>query len=373
MRRTILSILFATLALTACGSSDSPATEPTPDPGTTTGREPVTDFVRGADISWYTEMHDTGKKFYNAKGEERSCPQLMKEIGMNAVRLRVWVNPRNRDCNYCDQQDVVNKAAAAWQSGLNVMIDFHLSDWWADPGRQDMPAAWASMSHEQLKAAVAQHVGEVLRAIKQQGVEVAWVQIGNETRNGMMHPDGQLWNDQGRLDGGFKRFAELYMAGYDAAKAVYPEAKVMPHLNHAYEDNAWWVKELKENGGKLDMIALSHYPQADDATKSWSTMNQLAEANIRSLAKTFGVPVVVAEFGVSQTVIAQSAPIAADFMKRMRQLGTSVCAGVYYWEPEVYGGWKPASYTGYGWGAYTSGAFTAAGQPSGILDSWQNK
>lgn len=332
--------------------------------------EATTAFVRGADISWYSEMAADGMKFYNSSAEERTCPALMKEIGMNAVRLRVWVKPSAKGCNYSDQADVVKKAAEAYAAGLNVMIDFHLSDWWADPSRQDMPSEWSTLTHDELVSAVSSHVSSVLSAIKHQGVSVAWVQIGNETRNGMMHPDGQWWDSNGDTSDGRTNFAELYNAGYDATKAIYPDALVMPHLNHAYEDNAWWFNQFKAAGGKMDMIALSHYPQSDDSSYSWSSLNSTAISRITSLASTFGVPVLVAEFGVKQSDITTGAKVAADFMSKAKALGTSVCAGVFYWEPEVYNYWKPASYTTYGWGAYDMGAFTTDGQPSAILDSW---
>lgn len=371
-----LFLLAAAFGLAACGGSDdpepTPAPEPTPTPDTTqsTEHEATTGFIRGADISWYSEMADGGKKFYNADGKERTCPVLMKEIGMNMVRLRVWVKPSNRGCSYSDMTDVTKKARDAYSSGLNIMIDFHLSDWWADPSRQDMPGEWADLSHEELKAAVATHVSNVLESIRQQSVDVAWVQIGNETRNGMMHPDGQWWDDNGDLDGGRTRFAELYNAGYDAAKAIFPNAKVMPHLNHAYEDNDWWFKQFKAAGGKMDMIALSHYPQSDNDNMTWAALNSAAITRIKSLAQTYGVPVLVAEFGVRQSNVTTGAQIASDFMSKAKALGTSACAGVIYWEPEVYGAWKPVSYTDYGWNAYDMGAFTSSGQPSAILDAW---
>lgn len=373
-----LFLFTAALGFAACGGSDDPeptpdpdpTPTPTPDPTPSTEHEATTAFMRGADISWYTEMRDIQKKFYNANGTERTCPVLMKEIGMNMVRLRVWVKPSNRGCAYCDTQDVMQKAVDAYKAGLNIMIDFHLSDWWADPSRQDMPGEWAGLSHEELKTAVATHVREVLDNIKHQNVEVAWVQIGNETRNGMMHDDGLWWNDEGDIDGGRKRFAELYNAGYDAVKTIYPNAKVMPHLNHAYEDNDWWFKQFKEAGGKMDMIALSHYPQSDSDNTTWSALNSTAIARIKNLAQTYGVPVLVAEFGVKQSNITTGAQIASDFMAKAKALGTSICAGVIYWEPEVYGSWKPESYTKYGWSAYDMGAFTSSGQPSAILNAW---
>ena len=292
--------LFAVCSLTACGGDEAPVPPPvTPpedpnppsEPGGSTTPDDVTAFVRGADISWYTEMAADGKRFYNAAGEERECPVLMREIGMNAVRLRVWVNPEKKLCHFSDIADVTAKALAAKQAGLNVMIDFHFSDWWADPSRQDMPAEWVGLSLEELKDVVAAHVRSTLTSIAAKGVSVAWIQIGNETRNGMMHPTGQLWNNQGDLPNGWNNFVGLYMAGYNAAKAVCPEAYVMPHLNHASEDNDWWFKHFKQAGGKMDMIALSHYPQADDAGQTWSALNSQAVTQIKRLAVAYAVPV----------------------------------------------------------------------------------
>lgn len=383
MKKTFLylSLFVAACGFAACGGGDdpeeiidpTPTPTPDPDPSDTTDpeRESTTAFVRGADISWYTEMAAAGRKFYNASGEERTCPALMKEIGMNAVRLRVWVNPQNKGCGYCDAADVAQKAAAAYKAGLNVMIDFHLSDWWADPSRQDMPADWANLSHEELKTKVAAHVTAVLEAVKTAGAEVTWVQVGNETRNGMMHPDGQWWDDNGDLTDGRKKFAELYNAGYDAAKAVFPDAKVMPHLNHAYEDNDWWFRQFKAAGGKMDMIALSHYPQEDDSSQTWNILNTSAITHIRLLAQEYGVPVLVTEFGVKQSNVTLGTQIASQFVNAMKQLGTGICAGVFYWEPEVDGTWKPATYTTWGWNAYDMGAFTTDGKPTAILDSWK--
>src|SRR5262245_28461707 len=98
-------------------------------------------FAKGADISWITQMEAAGIKFYNASGTAMDCMQLMKSLGMNSIRLRVWVNPTN---GWCNNADVVAKAKRAQQLGLRLMIDFHYSDYWADPGKQNKPAAWAS-------------------------------------------------------------------------------------------------------------------------------------------------------------------------------------------------------------------------------------
>ena len=102
------------------------------------------DFVRGADVSWCTEMEAAGKRFYDAQGSETELMALMHQIGMTAVRLRVWVNPEQAYGAWSDKADVLAKARRAHAAGLEVMIDFHYSDFFADPGRQTKPAAWSA-------------------------------------------------------------------------------------------------------------------------------------------------------------------------------------------------------------------------------------
>ena len=116
-RLILLSVLLA-----ACGKTPVPAPEPDPDPEPT---PTPTALVKGADISWVTEMESKGYKFYNAAGQERECTALMKELGMNAIRLRVWVNPQG---GWNGKADVVAKARRAKALGLKLLIDFHYSD-----------------------------------------------------------------------------------------------------------------------------------------------------------------------------------------------------------------------------------------------------
>lgn len=383
---TTLFCLLTVLNLAACGGDDdTPAVSGGDDKGQTGGNTSGDDegskgddgkgdtaddaFTLGADISWYSEMAADGRKFYNKSGEERTCPALMKELGLGAVRLRVWVNPENKYCNYCDKADVVAKAVAAKAAGLDVMIDFHYSDWWADPGKQDTPAAWASLDESGLRSAVAEHTTDVLSALKEAGVTPKWVQVGNETRNGMLWSAGRLWTDSGDIQGAWPRYAALCNAGYDAVKAVCPDAAVLIHLNHAYEDNRWWFDKFKAAGGKFDMIALSHYPQADDEKQTWLALNQAAATHIAELGARYGVKVMVAEVGVYQTDVALGVRVLNDFMTRVK--ATDACAGVFYWEPEVDGTWRSASYEKLGWSdAYTQGAFGTDGKPTAIFDAF---
>ena len=153
-------------------------------------------FVRGADISWCTEMETSGRTFQNAQGQEMELCALLKEIGMNAVRLRVWVNPQGYGYGtWCDKADVLKKAERAHQQGLDVMIDFHYSDFFADPKRQEMPKDWSGYTLDQVKTAIADHTKDILNALKAKGIEPKWVQVGNETNNGMIFDKGKIdWN-----------------------------------------------------------------------------------------------------------------------------------------------------------------------------------
>lgn len=383
MRKLFITVfcLFSAFNLSACGGDDEPTTPPGDESGEDKGDKSDNDnpgsesddktFVYGADISWYSEMAADGKKFYNANGQERTCPALMKELGVDAVRLRVWVNPENKYCSYSDKADVVAKAKECAAQGLDIMIDFHYSDWWADPQRQEKPQAWASLSFDDLKTAVSNHTADVLTALKDEGITPKWVQVGNETRNGMLWSLGRLWTDNGDIENGWNNYATLSNAGYDAVKQVYPNATVIVHLNHAYEDNVWWFTKFKNAGGKFDMIGLSHYPQADDSSQSWSALNQQASTNVSKLINTFNTKVMITEVGAYQSDVTTGAKVISDVMRRMKAI--SGVAGVFYWEPEVDGEWKSASYDQLGWGAYTQGAFTTAGKPSAIFDEFLKK
>ena len=370
-----IAAVCASLAVIACG--DKPGTDPDPEPEPEP-EPPVPvecpDFARGADISWVSEMEHDGRTFKKKDGTQANIFEVLKDCGMNAIRLRVWADPYG---GWSGTEDVVALGKRATAAGLALMVDFHYSDFFADPSRQQVPAAWAADKNdlEKMCAHVADHTTAVLQALKEAGVAVHWVQVGNETRNGMLWPAGQLWDNSGNIPDGRKHFAQLYNAGYQAVKALYPNALVMPHLNNAYDDNDWWFKEMKAAGLKMDAIALSHYPQAESKFTA-SQYNQKAVEQINRLYATYGVPVMVSEVGVKPSK-SDAASVMAGFMSAVKAL--EGCAGVFYWEPEVYGGWVPSvykdanaiyKYTGKRetWRSYDQAAFTASGQPSAILD-----
>ena len=114
-----------------------------------------------------------GKKFYDSDGKETDINALMRACGMNAIRLRVWVEPTLG--GWCGTDDVVAKAVAARGAGMDVLIDFHYSDFFADPSRQSIPAAWTGKNLTELASLVREHTTEVLTALKTAGVEPRWV------------------------------------------------------------------------------------------------------------------------------------------------------------------------------------------------------
>ena len=231
-----------------------------------------------------------------------------------------------------------------------------------------------------LTSMVTEHTTEVLQALKSAGVDVKWVQVGNETRNGMLWDAGRLWTDKGDIADGWKHYAQLSNAGYEAVKKVYSSAKVIVHLNNAFEDNAWWFKKFKDAGGKFDLIGLSHYPMADNydgSTKlSADECNTRSINQIKALATANSCDVMVTEVGVKQSDVAKGKACLDAFMTTAR--GIDRCVGVFYWEPEADGSWKPAIYNkipsawgGGSWNAYDSGAFTTDGKPTAILDPFK--
>ena len=372
MSKTLSIFLSVAALISACQQQPTdPGTDPEPDPPVSV----VTpDFARGADVSWLSEMENDNKTFKKADGTPADLFEVLKDCGINAIRLRVWVDPPG---GWSGKEEMVKLAVRAAKAGLALMVDFHYSDFFADPSRQTIPSAWAADKDnlEKMCSHVSAHTTQVLQALKDAGIKPAWIQIGNETRNGMLWPAGQLWTASGDLPDGRKHFAQLYNAGYDAAKAVFKDAVVMPHLNNAYEDNAWWFRQIKAEGGKFDAIALSHYPQAESAFSA-TQYNQKALANIKSLISEFKISVYVSEVGVKPAK-ADAASVLKAFMDDAKNMDG--CKGVFYWEPEVYGGWKPAVYSNAAeierltgkretWGAYDQGAFTSDGRPHEIMN-----
>jgi arabinogalactan endo-1,4-beta-galactosidase len=287
--------------------------------------------VKGADISWTSEIEANGYSYYNRSGVKKDILAIMKEQGMTAVRLRVWVNPSQGWYN--GTQEVVAKAQRAKAAGLSVMIDFHYSDSWADPGKQTKPAAWSGYTFQQLMDAVWNSTRYTLQALKDVGVTPAWVQVGNETNNGM------LWND-GKANPNMKNYAWLTNTGYNAVKSIFPNAQVIVHLANCW-DNAnfrWIFDGLKANGAQWDIIGASNYPTTKSGT-SWQNVNSMCLSNLNDMVSRYGKGVMITEIGVPWDN-ASAYTIVKDMITKVGQVSGGKGLGIFYWEPEAFPGWS---------------------------------
>ena len=329
-------------ALVACKKNSSTSDGSNPNPPAT----PL--FAKGADVSWLTEMEAAGRKFYNSNGIEQDCMLILKNLGMNTIRLRAWVNPAS---GWNNTADMVSKALRAKNFGLRVMIDFHYSDTWADPGHQTKPAAWTSQDFATLKMSLSNHTTDVLNELKNNGITPEWVQVGNETNDGMLWPDGKASTSMAN-------FAQLVNAGYDAVKSVFTSAKVIVHLSNGYDNNLfrWLFDGLKNNGAKWDVVGMSLYPTAGN----WSTLNSQCLSNMNDMVTRYNKEVIVVEVGMSWDQPGEDNAFLSDLIAKTKLVTGNKGLGVLYWEPESYNNWQ----------GYTLGAFDNSGKPTVALNAF---
>jgi len=307
-------------------------------------------FAKGADISWVTEMEAKGIKFYDKSGTQKDLFVLLKSLGFNAIRLRAWVNPTN---GYCNTADVVAKALRAKAQGFNIMIDFHYSDWWADPGKQTKPAAWAALDLTTLTSTLHDYTKSVMNTLKDNGITPLWVQVGNETN------DGMLWED-GRASKNMANFAALIKSGYAAVKEVSPTSQVIVHISNGYDNGLfrWMFDGLKANGAKWDIIGMSLYP----SKTNWASLDSQCLTNMNDMVARYATPVMVVEVGMEAGAPSEAKAFLSDIISKVKSVNGGNGKGVFYWEPEAYNSWQ-----GYGLGAFDTG-----GKPTVALDAFAN-
>jgi arabinogalactan endo-1,4-beta-galactosidase len=290
-------------------------------------------FANGADIGWLSQMEAQGYVFKDNSGVQRNCLDILKSKGINALRFRVWVNPSSK---YCSKQDVAYMAHRADSAGFKVMLDFHCSDTWADPSNQKKPAAWVGDSLSQLLNHLYNHVYSVCDTLKSIGVVPAWVQIGNETNDGMMWEDGRASTHIGN-------FAAMIKTGYNAVKAVDSSIQVIAHLSDGH--NVAMFRRifdgLRNNGATWDIIGMSVYPYW--ANLPWATDDSLALITMNDMISRYRTKVMVVETGYLYNDPINANHFLLDLIAKTKSAGG---LGVFYWEPESY------SWMGYNLGAW---------------------
>lgn len=301
-------------------------------------------LVKGADIGWLSQLENKGVAWQDTNGTQKDALQILKDNGVTAVRLRVFVNPpsdflyEGGMLGYGDKKGVIWMSQRAKNLGLDVMINFHYSDHWADPGKQHKPSAWEGHSFNQLKTDVYDHTRDIMQGLADEGIYPKWVQIGNEIRNGMLWPEGRTPN--------YGNIAQLINQGYSAVKAVSPSSKVIVHIDKG-TDNALYrnfFDNLKSNGTNFDVIGLSYYPYWDhvDYTENIDALGY----NLNDMASRYGKEVMITEVGGEESKPANTYNMLVAVQNKLQAVPNGRGLGLFYWEPE-----SSRSVTGYNLGA----------------------
>lgn len=311
-------------------------------------------FWLGADISGISEWEKKGYRTYTVDSIETETTALMSQYGIDAARYRVWVDPADSLSN---KEDVLQLARRAKANDMDIMIDFHYSDWWADPGKQTTPKAWEHYDLAGLEHAVANHTAETLQLLKDNDIDVRWVQIGNETPNGMLWPMAKL--DHGTGDN-MAAYAALNKAGYDAAKKVYPRAQMIVHLDNGYDRQQYisMFDSLRHYNSPFDAIGMSVYPYWSKIDQTDSTAVDMIIDNINYLAQRYECPVLITEVGVHIDEPEQGRDFLLRLMDAAMTRTGGNCPAIFYWAPETCHG-------GYALGAFRDD------KPTAIMDAFR--
>ncbi|RBM17054.1 arabinogalactan endo-1,4-beta-galactosidase [Streptomyces sp. PT12] len=308
--------------------------------------------VQGVDLSSVPKAEDLGAVFRHADGTPGDPVAILAAGGANHVRLKVWVSSPD---GYHGLPQILAMGQRAHAHGMRLLIDFHYSDSWADPGQQNKPAAWTGLSFADLEQAVYDHTHEILSGLARQGTPAAMAQIGNEINGGLLWPDGSTAD--------FDALARLLTAGSRAATDATPGIEVALHLAEGGDNPAtvWWFDNAVQRGVPFDVIALSFYGywhgtlddlriNAIDCAARYERDIVVAEtAYPFVLADSDGHPNIIADPSQLVPDFGASLEGQADWVRAVSQVLSEVPEGrgrgLYYWEPAWIAtpgnGWDP--------------------------------
>jgi len=312
--------------------------------------------VRGADVSSLKKSEDLGGVYRTEYGKERDALRILASHGMNWARLRVWVDPAD---GYHDKEELLEMAKRIRRNRMDLLVDLHYSDTWADPGKQYKPAAWEDYTFDELKQAVYDYTYDVCDSLKKQHTTPDMIQIGNELNSGMLWPDGHTWNPPN-----WDNLAQLLTAGHDAVKACSPRTKVMIHLANGGDNGLyqWWFDSITARNVPFDVIGVSYYSY-------WHGSLADLQYNLNDITARYDKDVIVVETAYAFTlddddgwenIIDLESELTAgypatpegqaamlrDVMSIVRAVPNGHGLGVMYWDATWTGvpgnGWDPA-------------------------------
>jgi len=314
--------LRATADTLYAGSTEIHTVQPgTPHPVTDAGYTPhkVKDKILGADISFLPELESRGMKFSD-NGTPGDPIEIMKAHGFNYIRLRIFnepANPKGYSPNkgFCDLAHTMAMAKRVKAAGMKFLLDFHYSDYWADPQQQNKPLAWVGEDFPSLKKSLYDWTVKVMTALKDQGTTPDMVQVGNEINHGMDWPDGEINN----LDS----LAQLIYSGVQGVRAVSPSTIIMLHiaLGGQNAEARFFVDNMLARKVPFDVIGLSYYPQ-------WHGTPEDLKNNMTDLATRYKQQVMVAEYSPLKKEVNDIAFTAPG----KKAIGTFIWEPISSWE-----------------------------------------
>ena len=247
------------------------------------------DFIRGVDLSFTPEILLAGTQFKD-NNQTKDLVQIFKDKGINTVRLRLWHTPVDA---HSSLQEVIDFAKILNATGLNIWLDIHYSDTWADPGNQSLPAAWKNASLTDLKDSVYQYTSSTIQTFNKAGITLKIVQIGNETNSGFLWGLGKVG---GIFDSNWSNYALLVKQGIQAVKDKSSSTKTLIHFA-GYNGADWFYSNLAAQNVSYDYIGLSYYPVWHG--KSFDSLY----TSLTSLITKYHKPVIIAETSYPFTLL----------------------------------------------------------------------
>ena len=251
-------------------------------------------FIKGMDISSVKELEECGAKFYD-NGVQKDIFEILKNYDVNAIRLRLWHNPYSENgekygAGTNDYETFVGLAKRALEKDMDVLLDFHYSDFWTDPGKQFLPKAWSGYNDEELEKAVYDYTYSIFESLKRDGAYPTIVQIGNELTHGFLWPNGGLNK--------YSQITKFVNAGIHAVRDFDKEIPIMVHLDCGGNNETcvdWFNNYFAAGGEDFQYLGLSYYP-------FWQGGVDRLKNNMNDLAKRYGKEIVVVELGMGWTV-----------------------------------------------------------------------
>ena len=345
-------------------------------------------FIKGMDLSTLLELERCGAKYYD-HGVERDVLDIIKDYDVDTIRIRLWNDPKSEDgepygAGNNDLEETIAIGKKVTDAGFGVLLNFHYSDFWADPGKQIKPKAWANYGADELEKAVYDFTLESLQRVLDAGVNVTMIQVGNELSNGLLWPEGKVPN--------YDNIARFVSSGIRACRKINPEIPIMLHLDNGGNNELYvrWFENYIKRGEDFEYIGLSYYP-------FWHGSLDALEFNMNDIAKRFGKELIIAEVSMGYTMedykdyekledserkgyatrpalvekidypmtIQGQVDFTKDFLNRVSNVVNGLGMGFFWWEPA----WIPVP--GSGWA--TPASLKYMNDPGPCGNEWANQ